>query len=122
MTARDDLISVIDIYFEGLYHADIKMLADVFHKEARYVNAVEGDYVNYTLQEYFDIVECRIPPAKEGNKRTDRIIGIDFSETHMAFAKLSMSMMNREYLDYLTLIFQGEKWRIISKVFTYTKN
>ncbi len=114
------VVGVLDTYFEGLYHADSKKLAKVFHPDARYVNSVEGDYMNYSLTEYFDIVDGRLSPANSGELRADRVISIEFGGPRMAFAKVALTMLSREYLDFLTLTVEKNRWQIMSKVFSYT--
>ncbi|KZL00290.1 MULTISPECIES: nuclear transport factor 2 family protein [unclassified Pseudovibrio] len=106
-------------YFDGLYHADTKALAEVFHHDARYVNMIEGDYMHKSLSEYFEMVDRRIPPASKGEPRQDRIHSMEFGGSQMAFVKASMTMMNREYLDFLTLTKDQHGWRIMTKIFTY---
>lgn len=125
MTRRQefaDVVRVLELYFDGLYHADSKKLADVFHLDARYVNTVEGDYMNYSISEYFDIVDRRTPPASDRQVRTDRIVSIEYGGRRMAFAKVTMTMLGRDYLDFLTLTRDDDGWRIMSKVFSYTSN
>ena len=73
-----DVVAVLEQYFDGLYNADSKLLASVFHKDARYVNAQYGDYMNYSMSEYFKIVDSRIPPSENDQGRTDEIISIEF--------------------------------------------
>lgn len=110
---------VIESYFNGLYHADSHILEPLFHADARYVNTVSGDYVNYSMTEYLSIVKERESPASLGQSRRDNIISIEFDGENMCFAKLSMTMFGRKYLDYLTLIFSNNCWQIVSKVFSY---
>jgi len=112
--------NVLEAYFEGLYHADSKRLAAVFHPDARYVNTVNSDYMNYSIPEYFSIINRRTSPAETKDKYENRIVSIELGSVNMAFAKVSVDMMGRNYLDYLTLIFDDSGWRIISKVFFYT--
>ena len=122
MTDQQAFANVADImsgYFDGLYHADTKRLADVFHPDARYVNMIEGDYMNKSLSEYFEMVDDRTPPARRGDARDERIFSIEFGGTRMAFVRASMTMMDREYLDFLTLTRDQHGWRIMAKVFTY---
>jgi len=118
--AISDIEAVLETYFEGLYYADSKKLAEVFHRDARYVNTVEGDYMNFSSQEYFDIVDHRVAPASSAEARADRIISIEIASARMAFAKVSMTMLGRNYLDFLTFVRDGNEWRIMSKVFTYS--
>ena len=117
--ALADICDLLSRYFEGLYQADTAVLAGVFHPDARYVNMTEGDYMNKSLAEYFSAVEQRIPPATRGDNRCERIISVEFGGTRMAFVKASMTMMGREYLDFLTLSCDQHGWRIMSKVFSY---
>lgn len=112
-------MGVLEDYFEGLYRANSQTLESLFHKDARYVNTVAGDYMNYSLLEYLSIVRLRKSPASLGQSRDDNIISIDFDGENMCFAKLSMTMLGRKYLDYLTLIFIDSDWQIVSKVFSY---
>ncbi len=113
---------VLNNYFTGLYHADSSVLASVFHPDARYVNTVIGDYMNYSITEYFDIIDRRTPPSANAEARADQIISIELGSPSMAFAKVSMMMLGRSYLDFLTLICDGEQWQILSKVFSYQPN
>ncbi len=111
--------SVIEAYLLGLYHADSKILSDVFHPDARYVNTHDGEYMNHSMQEYFTIIDQRTSPASVGESRAEKILSIDLGGSRMAFAKLTMTMFGREYLDFLTLTYDHLGWRIMSKVFTY---
>jgi len=117
--AHADLLAVLHRYFEGLYHADSRLLADVFHPEARYVNMTPGDHMNYALDDYFDIVDRRVSPSSQGEIRNEAILSLEFGEAHMAFVKARMTMMGRDYLDFLTLTFDDKGWRIMAKIFTY---
>lgn len=122
MSQHQDLTAIAEVlegYFDGLFHADSTRLARVFHPDARYVNTVEGDYMNYSMAEYFAIVDKRQSPASQGHARQDQILSIEFGSPHMAFAKVTMTMMGRDYLDFLTLSRDSNGWRIITKVFTY---
>ncbi len=113
------LARVVEAYFDGLYHADSKILAGVFHSDARYVNAVDDDYMNYSIAEYLKIVDQREPPSSSGQNRSGAIISIEFGAARMAFVKAAMTMLGRDYLDFLTFIFERGRWQIISKVFSY---
>ena len=110
---------IMEGYFDGLYHADTKRLASIFHPDARYVNLIDGDYMNKSLAEYFEMVDRRTPPASKGDPREDCIFSIEFGGSKMAFVRASMTMMDREYLDFLTLSHDQLGWRIMTKIFTY---
>ncbi|WP_340677740.1 nuclear transport factor 2 family protein [Paraglaciecola sp.] len=115
----EQVMVVLESYFDGLYHADSNILAPLFHSDARYVNTVAGDYMNYSMSEYLSTVKERKSPASLAQSRCDNVISIEIDGESMCFAKLSMMMLGREYLDYLTLIFSDGRWQIVSKVFSY---
>lgn len=117
--AYADVIEIMNDYFDGLYHADTKRLANVFHPDLRYVNMVDGDYMTKSRDEYFEMVDRRTPPADKGEARDDRIYSIEIGGSKMAFVRASMTMMDREYLDFLTLTHDHNGWRIMTKIFTY---
>lgn len=117
--AYADVIEIMNGYFDGLYHADTNQLAKVFHPDMRYVNMIDGDYMNKSRDEYFEIVDRRTPPADKREVRQDRIFSIEFGGSKMAFVRASMTMMDREYLDFLTLTHDQNGWRIMTKIFTY---
>lgn len=115
----EQIITVLEAYFEGLYQADSDILRPLFHDDARYVNTVAGDYKNYSMIEYLTVVRDRTSPATLGQLREDHIISVEFDGENMGFAKLSMTMLGRKYLDYLTLMYSDNRWQIVSKVFSY---
>ena len=114
------IVRAMEIYFDGLYQADSKTLANVFHPDAWYVNALEGDYMNRSMLEYYTVVGGRVLPAQTGDERDDQILSIKFGVNRMAFVEAEMTMSGRVYLDYLTLIFDDGEWRIIAKIFSST--
>jgi hypothetical protein len=114
-----DVECVLHGYIEGLYQADSQLLSQVFHPDARYVNTVSGDYTNLSMPEYFEVINKRQPPAKNLDDYHSKIISIERGDTQMAFAKVSIVMMERQYLDFLTLTYADGQWKIMSKVFSY---
>jgi len=110
---------VISNYFDGLYHSDTAMLAEVFHPQAHYVCATNGNMLHLNMDEYFSIVGKRVSPASRGEKRNDRILSVEFAGPVTAYARVECSIEKKFFTDFLTLIFVERKWQIISKVFHY---
>jgi len=61
-----------------------------------------------------------VPPAANGEQRRDKILSIEVGGQNLAFAKVTMTMLERDYIDFLTLIFDKGSWSIITKVFHYS--
>lgn len=113
------ILTLLETYFEGLHHADSAMLATVFHPRAQYVSAVPGDHRILSFPEYREILDERVPPASTGEARKERILSIETGGPTLAFAKVQMTMMGRDYTDFLTLIFDQGRWAIMAKIFHY---
>jgi hypothetical protein len=111
--------SVLYRYFEGLYQADSVLLAKVFHPDARYINTVSGNYTNLSMSDYFKVIDKRQAPSESDDDYHSKIISIELGDTQMAFAKASIVMMGRQYLDFLTLTHTDGEWKIMSKVFSF---
>ncbi len=121
MTPADhsDITTLMLSYFEGLHQADSTMLRKVFHPRLAYVCATEGDELYLDLDTYMTRVDAREPPAKRGDPRDEAILEITFGSNRIARVTARMSMMGRDYLDFLTLVPHDGQWRIVTKVFTY---
>jgi len=119
---EDNFIAVtntISNYFDGLYHSDAYLLADVFHPQAHYVCATDGEILYLNMDKYFPVVDKRPSPASRREIRNDRILSIEFAGAVTAFARVECSIATKYFTDFLTLIFVDGKWQIISKVFHF---
>jgi len=113
------ILTLLESYFDGLYHSDSALLCTVFHPNLQYVNTVPDDYRVLTWAEYKAVLDQRAAPASKGERRNERIISIETGDRNLAFVRVEMTMMGRLYTDFLTLILYQGQWLIISKVFNY---
>lgn len=120
-TPYADVLDVLSLYFDGLYHSDTARLARAFHPRAQYVCATEGTLLQLDMATYFPIVDRRPSPASRGEARNDRVISIEFAGPVTAFARVECSIGDKFFTDLLTLIQVDGDWRIISKVFHFDR-
>ncbi|GAA6179424.1 nuclear transport factor 2 family protein [Shimia sp. NS0008-38b] len=116
-----NITHVMQSYFDGLYHADSTLLRKVFHPKLAYVCATEGDALYLDLDTYMSRIDQREAPAKRNEHRRDRILEVSIKSPRLAHVSARMTMMDRDYLDVLTLVPYGGEWRVISKVFSYVE-
>lgn len=122
MSAASDFSGVtaaLHTYFEGLYHSDTGRLAQVFHPQAIYCCATEGQLLHRSMAEYFPIVDQRPSPASLGQPRRDRVLSIEFAGPVTAFARVECAIAPRFFTDFLTLVRLDGRWQIVSKVFHF---
>jgi hypothetical protein len=115
-----DVVTVLQNYFDGLYHSDTSRLRRVFHPQAHYYCATDGQLLHLDMERYFAIVDQRPSPSSRGDPRTDRIVAIEFAGPVTAFAKVECSIPPKHFTDFLTLVRLDGCWRIVAKVFHYT--
>ncbi len=114
-----EVVALMETYFEGLHRADSAMLRNVFHPRLAYICATDGDELYLDLNTYMARVDGRESPAKRGEPRGEAILEVTFGSDRIARVTAKMSMMGRDYLDFLTLVPHGGSWRIVAKAFTY---
>ncbi|AMS39227.1 nuclear transport factor 2 family protein [Aminobacter aminovorans] len=106
-------------YFDGLYFSDTERLSRIFHPQAVYACATEGELLRLTMEEYFPIVDKRPSPASRSEERFDRIVSIEFAGPVTAFAKLNCAIGRKHFTDFLTLVKLDGRWKIMAKVFHF---
>ncbi len=106
-------------YFDGLYKSDTALLRTVFHPQAVYASATDGELVHRTMDEYFPIVDTRPSPASRHQSRHDRVVSIDLAGPVTAVARVECAIRPKRFEDILILVRLDDRWQIIAKVFHY---
>ena len=121
-TSYPDLIEVLQLYFDGLYLSDSTILAKVFHPEAHYFCATDGNLLHLAMPQYFAVVDKRPSPASRNEPRHDRIISLEMAGPVTALARVECAIGEKFFTDLLSLVKLDGRWQIISKVFHYDLN
>ncbi|QCI66533.1 nuclear transport factor 2 family protein [Phreatobacter stygius] len=115
----DEIVHAMQLYFDGLYHSDTTRLAKVFHDQARYVCATGGEFTHFGMADYWPIVDRRPSPASRNERRSDRIVSIEFAGPVTAFVRAECAIGPKLFTDLLTFIHRDGRWQIIAKVFHF---
>lgn len=107
-------------YFDGLYFGDVERLKQVFHSQAQYACATSGEAQVLSMAQYWPVVEQRVSPSSQNQRRFDEIISIEFAGPVTAFARVECAILPKHFTDFLTLIKVDGRWQIIAKIFHYT--
>ena len=78
------ITDVVQVYFDGLYECDPEKLATIFHPSCHLFANMDGTFVDWPREEWFEIVRGRESPASKGQARHDRIVSIDMSDDNTA--------------------------------------
>ncbi|MGE0500005.1 MAG: nuclear transport factor 2 family protein [Rhizobiaceae bacterium] len=113
--AVDALERVVRDYLDGMVFADATRLREAFHPEVRIIGHFNGRLEWSTLDEF--IADCEKAGAAPANEPYYwEILSADVTGD-IAMIKLSDDYLGIRFTDYLTLLNQEGRWRIVNKTF-----
>jgi len=118
----DEINKTLEAYFDALYEGDLKKIRAVFHPASHLYSATDGNFVDMPLEEYVSLVAGRPSPKAQSAPRSGEVVLIDQSGPNSALAKVTLSIGNRNFTDYLTLLRIGGEWKIIAKAYHFIES
>lgn len=115
---HQEIHNVIKTYFDSIFYGNVELLRTTFHPGAILSGEVKGAPYYKTLEEYLQIVQDRKSPNDLGEEFKMQTLAVEILD-HIAFVKTHCQMLGFNYFDYLSLVRKGDRWLIVSKVFTH---
>jgi hypothetical protein len=110
---QEAIASTLQHYVDGARKGDTSLLRSAFAEGARVSGSYGGKPVNWTLQEFCDVIE-KSGPATD---LKTRVVAIEYMGT-AAMARLEAeNWRGTRYTDFFVLVRTDGAWRIDSKVF-----
>ena len=109
----DDVITLVQIYFEGLYQGDVKKLASIFHSDT----FLKAPGLRRSLTEWLAAVAERPIPAHQGLAYNFRLLSIEIIKDQ-AMVKLDCPLFDHAYVDFLSLLKENGRWLVVNKMYT----
>jgi len=100
-------------YFNGLYEGDIEKLRNIFHDDAW----LKGNNFRKSRDEWLEAVANRPIPKKEGMNYAFKVLSLDI-EGDQAMAKVDVPLLAAHFIDFLGLLKEDGKWKIVNKMYT----
>lgn len=113
------VLDCLQRYFDALYSSDAEALAQLFHPQAVYACATDGELLHLDMGRYLPRVAERESPASRAEARLDEVLGIEFSGPVTALARVRCRIGPKHFTDQLNFIYLDGRWQIIAKVFDY---
>jgi len=108
-----DIIGLLQDYFDGLYESDIVKLKTIFHPDT----VLKANNLRRSRDEWLDAVASRPVPKEEGFKYEFNILSIEIINDQ-AMAKVDAPLMAGHYIDFLGLLKEDGRWLIVNKMYT----
>ena len=117
MNDFDAIRALAGAYFDGLYDGDVARLTGVFHERSRLHAMLDGKLTEIAFAPYMTVIAGRPSPRSQGAERADQLIAIQQTTADTALLTVSVLIADKSYTDHLSLIKDGGRWQIISKVY-----
>ena len=120
MHAESDLTlitNIVQAYFMGTYEGKEDLLRMAFHSDAHVSGNINGQYHDWTLNDFISRVTCIPTASSKGEKYDKEILSIDISN-EAALAKARVRVNGLTFIDYITLLKIDGRWIIRNKSFT----
>lgn len=111
------VLEVVEGYFDMLYTADPVLAERLFLPEAHVQSLDAGRVVSIDLQGFKQRMAGRPVPRDRNEARDGELLHLDFAGPACAYVKLRSTMLDRLFIDYLTLLKVDGRWRILAKAF-----
>lgn len=108
--------AILQGYFDGLYHGDVTKLTSIFHSDAW----LKAPGVRRSLSQWLANVATRTTPAKLNKPFAFKVLSIDVVQDQ-AMAKIHCPLFDFNYIDFLGLLKENGKWKIVTKMYTDVK-
>ena len=114
----DAVEAAIQDYFLGMYHRDLSRLRRAFHPKAHLFGHLEGDFVEFSLDQWLAKVGSRPIPSETGEAFDMEILSMEISGK-VATAKVRDLYRGLRFTDYLHLVKTDAGWTIVNKTFRH---
>lgn len=121
MNDREELLALLQRYFDGLYRGDVDLLAQVFHPQARLYGEVGGQLLLRDVEPYLQVVATRASPQSRGEAQRMELVALRIDGA-VALATARCDMLGFNYLDQLSLLKHDGRWSIVAKLYTHLEN
>ena len=109
----EDVIDILNAYFEGLYDGDVEKLRALFHDDAW----LKGNGYRKSRDEWLAAVANRTTPRDDGMDYSFSILSLEIVDDQ-AMARVDTSLPAAHFIDFLGLLKEEGRWRIVNKMFT----
>lgn len=105
--------AVVQGYLRGLHCADVAMLGELFDPHA----CLQTPGMRRSLEEWLNVVATRPVPQQQGAVYASKILAIEVIKDQ-AMVKVECPLFEHCYVDFLGLLKEDGRWRIVNKMYT----
>ena len=117
MSDEDQIKDTIQTYFDCMYESSAEKARSAFHPNAMITGYLEGELLQWSVDEFSGFVESQQPSPKEQSapERID-ILSLEFAG-NTAAVQVRDDYLGMTFKDSLLLLKADDRWSIYSKLF-----
>lgn len=104
---------IVQDYFDGLHYGDTSKLRAIFHPDA----FLKSPGSRRSLEQWLEAVASRPIPSQQGRAFEFKLLSIEVIKDQ-AMVKLECPLLEHFYIDFLGLLKEGGRWKIVNKMYT----
>ena len=116
MATREAARETIEGYFSAIHAGDTRSLGHLFSPTARLVGWDEGELKSVPRDRWLEFVGAIPSPRSQGDPLESEILDLEVSGT-AAVAKVRERYRNFQYVEFLALLWIGDRWQIVHKCY-----
>ncbi len=109
----EDIIVLLNDYFDGLFEGDVEKLRSIFHDDAW----LKGNNYRKSRDEWLEAVANRPVPRDERMEYNFNIQSLEVIGDQ-AMAKVDVPLLAAHFIDFLGLLKEDGQWKIVNKMYT----
>lgn len=118
MNSHEEILSLLQRYFDALFTGNVEGLRALFHPQAMLVGKIRGLPFTKALEDYLAAVAARQSPQALGESFAMKVLALEVQHD-IAYARVSCPMLGFDYTDFLSLIRLDGRWQISHKLFIH---
>jgi hypothetical protein len=112
---------VLQTYIESMNKSDPEMVRAAFHENAKITGYLHGELLQLSTEDFAGFVSSQQPsPNENGTNVEFEVLNIEIENT-IAHVKIRDVYLGITFLDILSLLKDGEEWKIYNKLFNVEK-
>ena len=117
MSSEQEIRNVIQTYFDSMYESSADKAHAAFHPNARITGYLEDGLHEMTVDDFAGFVASQQPsPQQKGEPARLDVLSIEVAGD-TATARVRDDYLGMTFLDSLSLLRTGGRWRIYNKLF-----
>jgi hypothetical protein len=105
--------AIVQDYFDGLHYGDVTKLRAIFHPDA----FLKAPGSRRSLEQWLSAVASRPVPSQQGRSYEFKLLSIEIIKDQ-AMLKLECPLFEHRYMDFLGLLKEDGRWKIVTKMYT----